>query len=133
MLKVCFAKQQIVCLHIIAATKLFLLSVSVGVLQTHQQHVSWRRHLGPYTFDLDPADRESNTGLFLGKDQLAWPQGRRVQIDTSPLLLRHICQTEASPAARDRCWWSKLFSGDLRRLCKAPNLFVRMEVSKAAG
>lgn len=54
------------------------------------------------------------------QDKLACPRARRVQIDTALLLLKHICQMEASPAARDRCWWSKLFTGDLRRLNRAP-------------
>lgn len=52
---------------------------------------------------------EAQTLGYFRKDQLAWPQGRRVQIDTGPLLLEHICLMETSPATRDRCWWSQLW------------------------
>lgn len=132
MQKVCCVKQQISYLYITAAAQSFvyfwlrfqflsacckLSSASAGRgASTFRAKVGfWIRLI------------EAQTPSYFRMDQLAWPQGRRVQIDIDLLLLKHICQTEASPAARDRCWWSKLFSGDLRRLSKALNLFVSIE------
>lgn len=76
------------------------------MLQTHQ-HISWPGglHLGQSLNWIQLIGTQ--TLSYFRKDQLAGPQGRRVQIDTDLLLLKHICQTEA-PWQRDRCWWSKL-------------------------
>lgn len=64
--------------------------------------------------------------------KLVSPRARRVQIDTDPLLVKHICQMEDSPAARDRCWWSKLFTGDLRRLNRSHPLRYKGKCPKLA-
>lgn len=101
-------------------TIVLFVSASLSVLQTYRL-ISRQRglHLGHSSIWIQLIETQTHWAI-LGKDQLAWPRGRRVQIDTDPLLVKHICQTEASPAARDRCWWSKLFSGDLRRSSKDP-------------
>lgn len=76
-------------------------------------------------FDLDLADT-------FRKDKLLSPRARRVQIDTNPLLVKHICQMVDSPAVRDRCWCSKLFTGDLRRLNRAHPLRYKGKCPKVA-
>lgn len=55
---------------------------------------------------------ETQTLSYFRKDQLAWPTGQARANRYRPIVAEaHL----PDGAARDRCWWSKLFSGDLRR------------------
>lgn len=68
MLKVCFVKQQNAYLYIIAATKSFVyfqvaFSFCLHAANPPAHQLAGRLTFGP-KFELDPADRDSNTELF---------------------------------------------------------------------